>query len=62
VTFGGTTDIPAQSSSTIADIAAGVAVNLSARGSAFLSVHYAMNASGARRETVGGDATVRWRW
>jgi len=62
VTFGGTTDIPAQSSSTIADIAAGVAVNLSTRGSVLLSVHYAMNASGARRETVGGDATVRWRW
>jgi len=31
VTFDGTTDIPAQSSSTIADIAAGVAVNLRAR-------------------------------
>lgn len=62
VTFDGTTDIPAQSSATIADIAAGVAVNLSARGSVFLSVHYATNASGARRETLGGDATVRWRW
>jgi len=62
VTFDGTTDIPAQSSSTVADIAAGVAVNLSARGSVFVSMHYAMNASGARRETVGGDASVRWRW
>jgi outer membrane autotransporter protein len=62
VTFDGTTGIPAQSSSTIADIAAGVTVNLSARGSVFASVHYAMNASGAHRETVGGDANVRWRW
>ena len=62
VSFDGSTDIPAQSSSTIADLAAGVAVNLSARGSVFVSVHYAMNASGARRETVGGNASVRWRW
>jgi hypothetical protein len=31
-------------------------------GSVFLSVHYAINASGARRETAGGDATVPWRW
>ncbi len=62
VTFDGTTDIPAQSSSTIAGMAAGVAVNLSARGSVFISLHYAMNASGARRETLGGNAAVRWRW
>jgi hypothetical protein len=62
VTFDGTTDIPAQSSSTIADMTAGVAVNLSARGSVFVSAHYGMNVSGARRETVGGNAAVRWRW
>jgi outer membrane autotransporter protein len=62
VTFDGTTGIPAQSSSTIADIAAGFAVNLSARGSVFVSMHYAMNAGGARREAVGGNAAVRWRW
>ena len=62
VSFDRSTDIPAQSSSTIADLAAGVAVNLSARGSVFVSVHYAMNAGGARRETVGGNASVRWRW
>ncbi|WP_436227078.1 autotransporter domain-containing protein [Caballeronia sp. LjRoot29] len=62
VTFDGTTGIPAQSSSTIADIAAGFAVNLSARGSVFVSMHYAMNAGDARREAVGGNAAVRWRW
>ena len=62
VTFDGTTDIPAQSSSTIADMAAGVAVNLSARGSVFVSAHYGMNVNGARRETLGGNAAVRWRW
>jgi hypothetical protein len=45
VTFGGTTVIPALSSATIADVTAGVAVNV----------------NGARRTTVGGDAGVRWR-
>lgn len=62
VTFGDTTVIPAESSVTIADVEAGVAVNVSARGSVFVNVHYATNVSGARRESVGGDAGVRWRW
>jgi len=43
-------------------MAAGVAVNLSARGSVFVSAHYGMNVNGARRETLGGNAAVRWRW
>lgn len=62
VTFGGSTAIPAESSATIADLETGVAVNVSARGSLFANVHYAINVNGARRATVGGDAGVRWRW
>jgi outer membrane autotransporter protein len=62
VTFGGTTVIPASSSATLADLTAGVAVNVTARGSVFANVHYAMNVNGARSTTAGGDAGVRWRW
>jgi outer membrane autotransporter protein len=62
VSFDGTTTIPADSSATIADIETGVAVNLSARGSVFANVHYAMNVGGAHRAAVGGNAGGRWRW
>jgi hypothetical protein len=62
VTFGGTTVIPAQSSATIADITAGVAVNVTARGGVFVDVDYAMNVTGAHRMTIGGGAGARWRW
>ncbi|MDN7176608.1 hypothetical protein M0D69_00935 [Caballeronia sp. SEWSISQ10-4 2] len=62
VTFGGTTVTPAPSSAAIADVTAGVDVNVTARGSVFVNVHYAMNVTGARRTTIGGDAGVHWRW
>jgi hypothetical protein len=41
---------------------AGLAVNVTARGSVFAKVHYAMNVNGAGRTAVGGDADMRWRW
>lgn len=62
VVFGETTTIPAQSSATLADFQTGVAIDVSARGSLFANVHYAMNVGGATRATIGGDAGVRWRW
>jgi outer membrane autotransporter protein len=62
VVFGGSTAIPVQSSATLADFQTGVAINVGARGSLFVNVHYAMNMGGATRATIGGDAGVRWRW
>lgn len=62
VSFDHTTTIPTQSSATLVEFQTGVAISVSARGSVFANVHYAMNAGGATRATLGGDAGVRWRW
>jgi outer membrane autotransporter protein len=62
VTYAGATVLPASVAATEAEIELGLVAHFGAHGSAHVTLAYTTNVNGPRRETVMGNAGVRWSW